>query len=114
MATVALGFPPIALTVTLSADADFFTTLVNADGWDSGISIELRFPVPGVDSASWVAWPATIDGTQATWDVSKNLVNVVVAQAAAIGGSGRARVRLHYVDADGSDLLWGEGPIDVA
>lgn len=114
MAGIAFGFTPLEIGITLSPDADFYTSLVNADGWEDGVGIELRFPIPGADSASWVVWPATISGTTAAWDVVKTSVNTVVTQAKGIGGSGRARVRLHYIDTSGNDLLWGEGPINIA
>lgn len=114
MPSIKLGFTPIGLDdLTLSKDANFFTTFTNATGWADGITIEIRFPEPDVDPDDWVTWPADITSTVATWNVPVDQVNAAVAVVNSIGGSGRARARVHYIDADGTDLLWMEGPTYV-
>lgn len=100
--SINLGFVPLALTVTLAADADFAATLVAQDGWPVDTQIELRFPLPG----STVVWPATVVGTDAAW-------NVDIPDVAALLVGQPRRVRLYYSDGAGADLLWASGSVVI-
>jgi hypothetical protein len=97
--TIELGFEPEPMQLNLSADADFVCRLVAEDGWPEGTQIELRFPVAG----STTVWAATIDGTDAAW-------NVPAADVAVLVGARPRTVRLHY-RSSGSDLLWARGQV---
>lgn len=100
--SIHLGFTPEPLTVTVAADSDFVATLVAEDGWPAGTAIELRFPLPG----QVIVWPATVDGTDAAWDVD-------VPEVAALIAARPWGVRLHYSDGAGTDLLWATGRVVI-
>ena len=104
--TVALGFVPLDINVTLARGGDFTSALVASAPWPVGAMIELRFYVRGSTIASAV-WSATIVDTQASWDED------VVAVQAVIDANPR-EVRLHYAEADGTVLVWGKGSVHVA
>jgi hypothetical protein len=121
MAQIEAGPDPEDFKVKLAKDADFYWVLTNASGWADGIAIELRFPAPGVAPPDWISWaaqfsksdPALLVNDVASFDVPYPDVNTAIGVVTTIGGSGRARTRLHYIDTDGHDLLWAEGPCYV-
>ena len=93
--SVPLGTPPDRLTVYLSRDADFFSTLQNADeDWPITAQIELRFPGD-------VVWTADIDGPNATFNVDLIDVNTVI-------DSKTRTARLFYIDGE-DDICWASG-----
>jgi hypothetical protein len=104
MATIAIGAAPTDLTVTLTTDTDFVATLTSSEPWDDGIGIELWL-MPAIGDP--VVWPATIDGTSATWTVDSADVATALETQPKL-------VRLHYIDADGNVLLWAKGRVYVA
>lgn len=97
---VTLGFTPERLTVVVSKDADFFSSLQNKDGdWSSTASLELRF--------GDIVWTATIVGDLATFSESEEAVNALIES--------RARVaKLFYLDSsDDTDLCWAQGKVEI-
>jgi hypothetical protein len=100
-APVTLGTAPIQVTVTLPRGADFVCELVAEQDWPDGAGVELKFHT-SVDAAATATWAATIDGTAAIWDVPAATVEDVIEAEAFV-------VRLHYVEPDGTILLWGRG-----
>lgn len=100
--SIELGFRPVPLTVTLAADSDFISTFVAQDGWPDGTQIQLRF----VNFRGTTIWSATISGTNATFDVA-------VADVATLIAAQPQEVRLHYMDSQGDDLLWGKGRVVI-
>lgn len=101
-APVALGMSPIPITVTLPLDADFVCQFVAEEDWPDSSGVELRFHTNSADDAPVATWPATISGQNASWDVDSTVVQLVIDAAAFL-------VRLHYIEPDGTDLLWGRG-----
>lgn len=101
---IELGFQPVPLTVTLAADADFISTFVAQAGWPDGTQIQLRFI--NFRNTVTLTWSATISGTDATFDVAAADVAILIAAQPQ-------EVRLHYMDSQGDDLLWGKGRIVV-
>lgn len=99
---IELGFRPVPLTITLAADADFISKFVAQSGWPDGTQIQLRF----INLRNTVIWSATISGTDATFDVA-------AADVATLISAQPQEVRLHYMDAQGDDLLWGKGRVVV-
>ena len=102
-APVTLGTTPITITVTLPLDADFVCELVAEQDWPADTGIELRFHTDP-NTAAAATWPATVAANSASWDVP-------AADVQAVLDAGATTVRLHYVEADGSDLLWGRGRV---
>lgn len=113
MSVLTLGFIPVNITVELAYDGYFIQTLVPQDAggldstWDVGAEIELRF-LTGPDDVAPVVWPATINvgRTQADFNADVTEVNTVI-------DSDRKFARLHYIDVDGNDILWGRGKTQV-
>lgn len=103
-APVTLGTTPITITVTLPLDADFVCELVAEQDWPDDAGIELRFHTDPT-LAPTATWPATVAANSASWDVPAAQVQEDVLDA------GATTVRLHYIEPDGSDLLWGRGRV---
>lgn len=100
-APVTLGSTPVPVTVLLATDSDFVCELVAETDWPDGAGIELRFlTAPGEDPIA--VWQATVTGSAAHWDVVAEDVQEVLDAEAFV-------VRMHYVEPDGTVLLWGRG-----
>lgn len=70
--SITLGTVPENLTVVLTKDADFFTTLENADGnWPSGATIQLIFE-------DGTIWDSVISGENATFSIDATEVNLII------------------------------------
>jgi hypothetical protein len=102
-AAVTLGTTPITITVVLPLDADFPCELVAEQDWPEDAGIELRFHTDPA-AAPVATWTATVSGNAATWDVAAALVQAVI-------DAGATTARLHYIEPDGTDLLWGRGRV---
>jgi hypothetical protein len=98
------GFIPAPLTVHLVADADFIQTITAVDGYPAGTVITLRIGTAGTAPGTWTAWPATVAGTTASWNVDRSVV------AALVPGT-RLRAELTYSDGAGVDLTWMQGGV---
>ena len=94
--SIPFGFKPTNISVFLSKDGDFFTTLQNADGnWSGTAQIELRFGT--------TVWSSVISGEDAVFDIDSVQVNEVIASKVR-------NARLFYIDGD-TEIVWGEGPV---
>lgn len=106
MSTVILGSKPISIGVSLSRGGSFTTTLKSSTDFPLDIDIKLQFYKTISLSDTPVVWVADITDDEATWDKDP------VDTAAIITGKYKI-VRLHYVEADGSVLVWGSGEVNV-
>lgn len=110
MAAVTFGWEPLEFVVALSRGGDFVFTLESqingaATPWPAGIGIELRFSTTTPDEdPTPIVWPATITGTNASWDVPATSVAAVLDAPARYA-------RLRYTEADGSKLVWMRGNV---
>jgi hypothetical protein len=100
--TIVLGLTPIAVDVALPRGGDFVAALLSETPWPAGIAIQLRFTT----GSTAIVWPATIAGPRASWDVP-------AAQVATLLAAAPTAVRLHYVEPDGTVLVWGRGRVYV-
>lgn len=97
--SIALGFVPTALTVTLAEGGGFTSALVSDGGdWPDGTVIALEF-----DNAPPIVWPASISGPRAQWDIDPDQV----AQVYELGG--RTRVKLTHTAPDATRIVWATG-----
>lgn len=95
--SITLGSVPENLSVVLSKDADFFTTLENADGaWSVTAQIKLVF-------SNGTTWTATIAGINATFNVDYVQVNAVITAKPTW-------VKLFYVDGT-TEICWAIGRV---
>jgi hypothetical protein len=95
--SITLGTVPENLTVVLTKDADFFTTLQNADGnWSVTAEIKLIF-------STGDEWDATISGEEATFNVDSTTVNTLL-EARPIW------VKLFYIDGT-TEICWAKGEV---
>lgn len=70
--SITLGSVPENLTVVLTKDADFFTTLQNADGdWPIGAQVQLIFQ-------DGTVWEAGISGPDAVFSIDSSQVNLII------------------------------------
>ena len=104
MAGVDLGLKPLAIKVNLSRGGSFTTTARASTPWPAGVSVVLVFEGSLTDTP--IEWTATLNGTDAVWDIDPPEVTEVI-----IGGF--TTVRLHYVEADGSVFVYGSGKLNV-
>lgn len=100
--SVTLGLSPIEISVILTHGGDFVATLTADDPWPVGTEVELRFSTS--PTATPMVWPATVDGTSVSWDVPAATVQDVIDAAATTA-------RLHYIESDGTVLVWGRGRV---
>lgn len=63
--------------------------------WPAGATLTFVF-------GNGISWPATIVGSQATWDVAKADADLIPDGTSTT---------LAYTDAAGSDEVWGLGPV---
>lgn len=106
MSAITLGFAPQTITVALCRGASFDTTIRTSDGsaFPTGAAAELRFgPRDGTTAATWAA---TVTGSQMSWDEDAAAVTAVIDAAAYT-------VRLYYLDAAGTPILWAVGGAHV-
>lgn len=95
--SITLGTVPENLTVVLTKDADFFTTLENADGdWSVTAEIKLIF-------STETEWSATISGDEATFNENYTEVNTVLAAKPLW-------VKLFYIDGT-TEICWAMGEV---
>lgn len=106
MSKVTLGSKPLPLTITLARGGSFTTTLKSSEDYPLDIVINLQFYKTTSLTDTPIVWPALILDDEATWDLDPEDVTEVI--------TGKYRsARLHYVEADGSILVWGSGEVDV-
>jgi hypothetical protein len=96
-----LGWVPIPITVSLAAGGDFVAVLQSSASWPAGSGVSLKFV-----GTSTTTWTAAISGATATFEKTATQVNTLIA-------TDQRTVELHYTEADGSDLLWGRGGVQV-
>jgi hypothetical protein len=106
MAETDFGFQPYSLHVHLiKQDADFIGTIRTSDASDfpAGAMVTLKF---GTDTP--IAWPATVSGSDAVWNVDK--VAVAALLAAPLTGR-QLPAHITYTDGAGVDLVWFSGSV---
>lgn len=99
---ISLGLTPLEMSVVLTHGGDFVASLVAVDPWPAGTQVELRFSTG--PTATPMVWPATVNGTTVSWDVPAVTVKLVIDAAATTA-------RLHYIEPDGTVLVWGRGRV---
>lgn len=105
---ITFGWVPLEFTVALARGSDFVFTLIADPTWPAGIAIELRLSVTGPgENPSPTVWPATISGSNASWDVPAAAVGAVI-------DTGVRFARLRYREPDGSALVWMKGGVRIA
>lgn len=106
--SLALGFSPVALGVTLTPGSVFAAGLTNTLGdWADGDVIALIFDT----TPDPTEWDATIDGPLASWTVLSTDVDAVITAFQAVGGP--AVVRLWYTTG-GVAVEWATGLVRVS
>ena len=106
MATIEIGSRPEAVKLYLVQGGSFTTTLESDAVWPDGIAIRLVFYKDLNDSLNTVGWDAFLDNQFAVWDLSPSSVEEIIDGEYMI-------VRLLYVEADGSVMVWGSGEVSV-
>lgn len=104
MSSVALGAPPIPLTVYLTNDGDFNATLTANPAWPDNADIELRFAT--ADDTVVDTWPATITGADAVWAVpAVDVAAIITAKA--------LKASVHYTTSTVA-VVWMRGRAEIA
>lgn len=100
----ALGTQPEKLTIQLSPRSDFVAVIQRSDGqdWAAGTEVFLEFET----TTDPISWPATISGTDASWNVDEADVDTLIATRPR-------KARLWYVEGE-VRLLWAAGGVKVA
>lgn len=107
MPTIDLGTRPNQIRVYLARGGSFTTTMRSDAVWPPGVAVRLVFKEDLENGAEApVIWAASISGNLASWDRDPEEVESLI-------DLGKFSVRLHYVEPDGSVLVWGSGEVNV-
>jgi hypothetical protein len=106
--SVTFGWKQPTFVIELQYDGDFLFTLHANTTWPLGTQVELRFhrtPDPR-DDTDPIIWPATVSGTDVTWEVDNDMVREVL-------DAGAEYPRLRYA-AEGRTIAWMRGSVDAS